>query len=177
MADSEDIKGIDVINALISHAASDGLGEEVAWPDVEILIMRLIDNAYAPTILRRQMAHLNDAEVALTLADWFDRAADLREADAEDAARPSDKVLTPLQRVSVASAGSAALLIATATLSVLSGAIMTGLSLLVAGFATLGRVILSRREDRSRRDARTIRRLADIARDKGSPAHTRNEPE
>ena len=157
-----------IIDTLIAHAARDGLGEEVSWVDVELAISQLLDAAVSASNLRRRMEKVNDAEVALTLADWFDRAADARETDARNAARPSEKILAPLQGVGFGGAATAAILTASGALGLAAGAII-GASALAAGLgATVGRLRLSGRQDDALADSKAIRRMADIARSRGN---------
>lgn len=158
---------LEIIDALIAFAARNGLGEDVPWEDIEIAISQLLDHPVAQSDLRGRMNQLNDPEVALTLADWFDRAADARDKDARDAARPSEKVLGPFQAVGFGSAGTAVILTATGALTLGAGLLIGVAALTFAGSVTFGRSRLSKREDVASADARKIRRLADIARKRG----------
>ena len=167
MTENQIPKSQTVIDALIALAARDGLGEEVVWEEVELAILDLLDAAVSTSNLRRRMDKLNDAEVALTLTDWFERAADAREEDAQNAARPSDKVLAPMQGVGYGAAVTAAILTATGALPVAASAIIIVSTIALAGGATYGRMRLSRREDKARQDAKAILRMAAITRARG----------
>jgi hypothetical protein len=153
----------DLVDALIAHASREGLGELVAWNDVEAAIMELAQLPDAATALRRQVDRLNDPEVALTLQDWFVRAADSRERDGKRAARPAEKILGPLQGVSLGAAATSAFFAAAGTLT-LAAAFPAGLAaLVIAGGTSYGRWRLSEREDDAKADANAIRRFAQIA--------------
>ena len=153
----------ELVEALVAYASRDGLGERVAWEEIVILIADLAVEPGAPTALRRHLGRLNDRDVAATLEDWFLRAAAERDLDAKHAARPSDKLLAPMQAVAFGAAGTAALLAMAGTLP-LGAAILAGTAALaLAGTTSYGRWTLSRREDLAQADAATIRRCAEIA--------------
>lgn len=156
-----------VLDALIALAARDGLDEEVRWDEVEPAIAGLLSATVSASNLRRRMEKVNDAEVALTLADWFERAADAREADADNAARPSEKVLAPLQGVWFGGAATAVILTAAGAMGLSTGAIVGAAALVGAAATTWGRLRQSGREDAARGDAKAIRRLAAVARSRG----------
>ena len=161
------IRSQEIIDALMALAARDGLGDEIAWSDVEPAIADLLDTAVSASNLRRRMEKVNDAEVALTMADWFERAADARAADARAAARPSEKVLAPIQGVGLGGTVTAVILASSGTLALAAGVILGVSGLILAGVATLARLRLSEREDTAKQDATAIRRLADVARKRG----------
>lgn len=156
-----------VIDALIALAARDGLGDDVPWDEVELAISQLLEAPVSMSNLRRRMEKVNDAEVALTLHDWFVLAADAREKDARDAARSSDKVLAPLQGVGYGSAVTAALFAGTGALGLVAGVAVAVSALVFAIGATMGRLRLSGREDAANDDVRAIRRMAKILRERG----------
>lgn len=86
------------------------------------------------------MAGLNDAEAGLTPGDRLGRAAPAREADAEDAARPADMVLTPFQAVGLGGGATGSLLTLTGALSLAAGAMAVAAGLLAppAGYDAHG---------------------------------------
>lgn len=54
-----------IIDALITLATRDGMGDEVVWEDIEPAIYRLLEAPVSMSNLRRRMAQVNDPEVAL----------------------------------------------------------------------------------------------------------------
>lgn len=156
-----------IIDALITLATRDGMGDEVVWEDIEPAIYRLLEAPVSMSNLRRRMAQVNDPEVALTLTDWFERAAGSRDKDARDAARPSEMVLGPLQGVGYGGGVTAVVLTATGALPLAVGTVMGVSALIFAIGVTMGRLRLSKRTDYAVNDARNIRKMADITRKRG----------
>ena len=152
-----------VVDALIAHAARDGLGEDVSWAQVEAAISDLLGSPTAASNLRQRISKINDPEAALTLADWFDQASDGRDKDALDAARPAEKIFAPVQGVGFAGVATALFFAATGALALPAGVIIGAGAMGLAGVATYGRWRLSKREDEARSEAKALRRLAAIA--------------
>jgi hypothetical protein len=105
------------------------------------------------------LERLNNQEVRRTLADWFERAAAEREEDAKGAARAGEKLLAPLQMVSLGGSVTAAVGIAAGTLGALIAVPLLACTLTVAGAASYGRWRLSKRQDEAEADALAIRRI------------------
>lgn len=154
----------EIIDGLLALAAREGLGERVEWADVEAAVAALLDDSLAASDLRRRVGGLNDPEARLTLGDWLERAATARDTDAEDAARPADKVFAPFQAVGLGGAVTGALLTLTGALTLHAGAMVIAAGLLATAATTGGRWRLSRREDAAKKDAKAIRRLAEAVR-------------
>lgn len=153
-----------LVEALVALAARDGLGEPVDWADVRAALLALERDPVGASDLRRIVARVNDPAVPRTLRDWFLRAADEREGDADEAARAGEKLLAPLQLVSLGGVATGAIAAAAGTVGAALAIPVIGAAAVVAGAATYGRWRLSRREDTARRDARALRRMAGSAR-------------
>lgn len=76
-----------VVEALVSLATRDGLGETVNWPEVRAAILQLLRDPIGPRDLRSVLENINDPSVKRTLEDWFVRAAAERDEDAKKANR------------------------------------------------------------------------------------------
>ena len=153
----------DIVDGLIARAAQDAAGEDVPWPLVEASAIELSDLPGSSTTLRRRLDKLNNPEIARTLEDWFRRAALSRTRDAKRAARPSEKLIAPMQTVAFGAAGTAAILAAAGTLAPAAGAFCGAIALVFAGVTSSVRWRLSKREDDAGSDADALRRLAEIA--------------
>lgn len=158
-----------LVLALVSYAAQDGLGQDVAWPDIETAIAALARDPMAPRALRLALRSLNDPETVETLEDWLLAEVALREAAARAAARPSEKIVAPIQSVSFGAGVTAAALALAGTVAVVPAAIM-GVAALSSGMAaSWHRMRFARLEDEARAEAAAIRRLAEIcAAEKGT---------
>ena len=151
-----------VAEALVALAAQEGLGEPIDWRDVKAAVASLISDPLGPRSLRMVLERLNNQEVCATLADWFERAAAEREEDAKSAARAGEKLLAPLQMVSLGGSVTAAVGIAAGTLGALIAVPLLACTLTVAGAASYGRWRLSKRQDEAEADALAIRRIGGI---------------
>lgn len=151
-----------LVTALISYAAQDGLGEQVAWSDIEAAIATLAGDPMGPKALREAVRELNDRDVIETLEDWLLSEVALREAAARAAARPSEKIVAPIQSVSFGAGVTAAALALAGTVAIAPAAIM-GVAALCSGFAASWyRMRFARAEDDAQAEAAAIRRLAEI---------------
>lgn len=158
-----------LVTALLSHAAQDGLGEEVPWPEIEAAIGALAHDPMAPRALRQALRALNDAETAETLHDWLLSEVATREAAARAAARPAEKIVAPIQSISLGACVTGAALALAGTVGVVPAGIMCTAALCSGVAASWSRMRLSRAEDSARADADAIRRLAAIcAAEKGT---------
>lgn len=155
-----------VAEALVALAAQDGLGDPIDWQDVKAAVANLISDPLGPRSLRMVLERLNNQEVRRTLADWFARAAAEREEDAKGAARAGEKLLAPLQMVSLGGSVTAAVGIAGGTLGAVIAVPLLTCTLTVAGAASYGRWRLSKRQDEAEADASSIRRLGGMLDDK-----------
>lgn len=158
-----DMKTPSLALALVALATREGLGEPVVWPDVKGAIANLIADPVGPRDLRATVRDLNDADVAATLEDWFARAAAERDEDAKAANRAAEKLLAPLQIVSLGGGAAAALSVAVGTAGAIIGAPIAASAFIVGAAASCGRWRLSKREDEARTDVNAIHRLAAIA--------------
>lgn len=141
------------------------MGEWVQWADIELAVSQLIEDPLSATHLRNRLGQINDRDVARTLEDWFHRIALDRDADATDAARPSEKLLAPLQAVSMGAVVTAVVFATAGTVS-LAAALFLGLGAVISATASsFGRWRLSKREDEALSDARMLRQFAKIAAD------------
>ncbi|WP_150282186.1 hypothetical protein [Salipiger aestuarii] len=151
-----------LVAALVSYAAQDGLGEQVAWPDIEAAIATLACDPMGPKALREAVRAMNDRDVVETLEDWLLSEVARREAAARAAARPSEKIVAPIQSVSFGAGVTAAALALAGTVSLVPAAIM-GTAALCSGFAASWyRMRFARAEDDAQAEAAAIRRLAEI---------------
>lgn len=153
-----------LVEALVASAAQDGLGEQVTWVTVQAAIQQLLIDPVGPRDLRHILGKITHRkDISHTLEDWFQRAARAREEDAKSAARAGEKLLAPIQIVSMAGALPWGLGYAFGTITLgIAIPITIGL-LIIAAAASAARWKLSRREDEALSDAQAIRRLAQIA--------------
>jgi hypothetical protein len=155
-----------LVEALVALAARDGLGDTVNWHEVRAAIQSLLEDPLGPRDLRFVLGQINNRDdIAGTLEDWFVRAATERGEDAKTAARAAEKILAPIQTVSLGAAATTALgfVIGTITSTIAVPAALCVLA--VASVAGYGRWRLSRREDEAQSDVAGMRRLAEIAKD------------
>ena len=164
-----------LLDAVVSLAAQDSLGEEQFWETVEPALIELIRNPVADRDLRRYMPRINDTDVVTTLEDWFTRAAGERDGDGHAADRFNSEVVTPIKRLGFT--GVAAGVIGTAfgtailpiTLPVIAGGLVLG------GGGIGASLRLKTRSDDAASDAERLRRLAEIcheARQSAAPGAT-----
>lgn len=152
-----------LVEALVALATREGLGDPIDWLDVRAATTALLDDPIGPRDLRAVMERLNDKAVAITLSDWFIRAAAEREADAKAATRGAEKLLQPLLAISLGIGGTGAVAIASGSIA-LPVAVPIALCGLAVGIAaTIGRWRLTKRADEALDEAQAIRRLAEIA--------------
>jgi len=154
-----------VVEALVALATRDGLGDSVEWADVMAAALAIVTDPVGPRDLRDVLLRVNDSGVMATLEDWFVRAAAEREGAGGAAGRAAEKLLAPLQTVSLGGAATSGLALAAGTVGLTLGAPLVVSGLVVAGATSYGRWRLSQREDAARAEAAAIRRLAEIARD------------
>ncbi len=161
-----------LVEALVALAARDGLGETVNWHEVRAAIQSLSEDPLGPRDLRFVLGEINNRhDIASTLEDWFIRAATEREEDSKAAARSAEKILAPIQTVSLGVAATSALGFVLGTITSTIAIPAAFCVLMVAAVAGYGRWRLSRREDEAGLDAAGIRRLASIARDARNAVH------
>jgi hypothetical protein len=154
-----------LVETLISLASTDGLGEIVDWEQVEAAITELSQNPVGTRDLRKILTQVNDTAIITTLEDWFRRAANARDADARDAKRFNDNLLTPVHRIGLGGIAASALSVSLGTIAA-PIALPVLLASTVAGIATgYGRFRLSKRSDTAVADAALIREFALICRD------------
>ena len=151
-----------IAEALVALAAQDGLGDPIDWQDVKAAVELLLDDPFGSRRMRSVLQQLNDQEVRVTLRDWLLRAAAERELDAKKAARAGEKVLAPIQIVSLGGTATSAIGITAGTLSAGIGLPVLGCALLVAFASSVGRWRLSKREDQAQFDRGAIERLRDL---------------
>lgn len=160
-----------LVEALVALAARDGLGETVNWHEVRAAIRSLLEDPMGPRDLRNVLGEANNrTDIANTLEDWFLRAATERQEDAKAAARSAEKILAPIQTVSLGGAATSALGVVFGTITSWVAVPAAVCVLLVASVAGYGRWRLSKREDEAGIDADGMRRLAAIAREANGPA-------
>ena len=152
-----------LVGALVALASRNGLGEDVDWADVRSLILELKRHPLGASDLRTILARVNDPAVRQTIHDWFLRAADEREGDADEASRAEEKLLAPLQTVSLGALATVAIGAAIGTIGAVVAAPLMLAGLAVAAAATFGRWRLSKRADTARREALVLKRLSDAA--------------
>lgn len=155
-----------LVEALVALAARDGLGETVNWHEVRAAIQSLLEDPLGPRDLRFLLGEINNRhDITATLEDWFIRAATERDEDARAAARAAEKILAPIQTVSLGGAATSALGFAFGTITSAIAAPAAVCVLAVAAVAGYGRWKLSKREDEAASDAAGMRRLASIAKE------------
>lgn len=153
-----------VVEALVALATQDGLGHSVDWAEVRAAVSQIQLDPVGPRKLRALLRRINNRDdIATTLEDWFIRAAAERREDAQAAARSANEILTPMQRVSLASAGGAGLAFALGSVAAPIAAPIALGALVVAGATGYGRWRLLRRVSEAEADADGMRRLAEIA--------------
>lgn len=155
--------GQDAVDALIAHASQDCLGEDVDLTDVELAIADLHTDPMGASKLRRSLAKRNNKEICTTLEDWLLAAARARDSDAKDASRPNDKVMGPVQAVSLGAVVTGIAFGLAGSMAPISAGVMIVAGLTSFGATSIYRLRLSRREDEAEEDAGQIRRLAEIA--------------
>ena len=133
------------------------------WLDIELAVTQIAQDPLTASDLRKRLARLNDREAARTLEDWFHRVALARENDAKNAARPAEKILAPLQAVSMGAVVTAVVFATAGTVSLAAAAILALGAMISTGSSSFGRWRLSKREDEAEPDASLIRQLARIA--------------
>lgn len=159
-----------VVEALVALAARDGLGETVNWHEVRAAIQHLLEDPLGPRDLRFVLGEINNrTDIADTLEDWFMRGATERQEDAKAAARAAEKILAPIQTVSLGGAATSALGFVFGTITSWIAVPAAVCVLLVAAVAGYGRWRLSKREDEAGIDADGMRRLAAIAKEARGP--------
>lgn len=155
-----------LVEALVALAAREGLGEPVNWHEVRAAIQSLLEDPMGPRDLRFVLDEINNRDViSSTLEDWFVRAAVERDEDAKAAARAAEKILAPIQTVSLGGAATSALGFVFGTIASTIAGPAALCVLAVAGVAGYGRWKLSKREDEAHSDAAGMRRLATITKD------------
>ncbi|MEO0916494.1 MAG: hypothetical protein AAFY31_05860 [Pseudomonadota bacterium] len=151
-----------LLDAVVSLAAQDRLGEEQFWGSVEPALIQFIQNPVADRDLRRYLPRINDTEVVTTLEDWFTRAAGERARDERNAKRFNTEIVTPIKRLGFTGVaagvlgtalGSSALPIA---LPVIAGGLILG------GGGIQAAMRLTTRADDAASDAERLKRLAEI---------------
>ncbi|MGR3514915.1 MAG: hypothetical protein ACU0GG_19310 [Paracoccaceae bacterium] len=151
-----------LLDAVVSLAAQDGLGEEQFWEGVEPALVQLIQNPVADRDLRRYLPKINDPEVVTTLEDWFTRAAGERARDERDAKRFNAEVVTPIKRLGFTgvAAGVLGTALGTSALPIALPVIAGGL--ILGGGGIKAALQLGRRADDAASDAERLKRLAEI---------------
>ncbi len=154
-----------LLDALVSLAAQDGLGEQVYWTKVEPALMELVRNPVADRDLRRFLPLINDVTVVQTLEDWLTRAARERDRDARASQRNAEELVMPLKRFGYGfgASGIAVVLLGTAALGVALPLIGAGLVLTGGGIYTGHK--LRKNADEAAFDRDVLTRLADICRE------------
>jgi hypothetical protein len=159
-----------LVEALVALAARDGLGETVNWHEVRAAIQYLLEDPLGPRDLRYVLGEVNNRmDIADTLEDWFMRAATERQEDAKAAARSAEKILAPIQTVSLGGAATSALGFVFGTITSWIAVPAAICVLLVAAVAGYGRWRLSKRGDEAVTDADGMHRLAAIATEARGP--------
>ena len=155
-----------LVEALVALAAREGLGDPINWHEVRAAIQSLLEDPVGPRDLRYVLGQINNRDdISSTLEDWFIRAAVERDEDGMSAARAAEKILAPIQTVSLGGTATSALGFVFGTIgSAIAGPAALCL-LAVAGVAGYGRWKLSKREDEAQSDATGMRRLATIAKE------------
>ncbi len=149
-------------SALLSYAAQEGLGQDIDWPDIEAAIAALASDPMGPRAVRQAVRAVNDRYTLETLEDWLLSEVALRDAAARAAARPSEKIVAPIQSVSFGAGVTAAALALAGTVALAPAAIM-GAAALCSGFAaSWHRLRFARAEDAALAESAAIRRLAEI---------------
>lgn len=151
-----------LLDAVVSLAAQDGLGEEQFWETVEPALIELIRNPVADRDLRRYLPKINDTEVITTLEDWFTRAAGERSRDERDAWRFNTEIVTPIKRLGFAgvAAGVLGTALGTSALPIALPVIAGGL--ILGGGGINAALRLGQRADDAASDAARLKRLAEI---------------
>ncbi|MDP8919532.1 MAG: hypothetical protein M3O00_11685 [Pseudomonadota bacterium] len=165
MGTLDDGPGHTLAEALVALAVRQGLDGAVDWADVDAIIEALLKAPQSPQDLRFVLTRTNEPALALVLQDWLSRAVSLRERSARDAARAGEKVMAPLQNVSLGVLATSGLGLAAGTLMVEIGIPILGAAAVASGAAFYGRWRLSRREDNARSAAEAIGYLVEVARE------------
>ena len=163
-----------LLDAVVSLAAQDGLGEEQFWEQVEPALLQLMLNPVAERDLRRYLPKINDVGVVTTLEDWFTRAAGERARDERDAKRVNSEIVTPIKRLGFTgvAAGVLGTALGTSALPIALPVIAGGMILSGLGIHTALR--LRTRADDATFDAARLRRLAEICLEERNTRSTRD---
>ena len=153
-----------LLDAVISLATKDGLGEALFWDTIEPALMELVGNPTADRDLRALLPRINDLDVIATLEDWFTRAARERGRDRRQAQTNANVLITPLKRLGYGAtlAGVAGSILGTAALPVALPLIVLGAILTGGGIAS--DLTVQRKADAAEFDAEVLSRLAEICR-------------
>jgi len=153
-----------LLEAVVSLATKDGLGEELFWETIEPALMELVRNPTADRDLRVLLPRINDTDVIATLDDWFTRAARERARDQRRAATNAGELITPIKRLGYGAtiAGLAGAILGTAALPVALPLILLGSILAAGGMASS--LTVRRKADAAEHDRELLHRLAEICR-------------
>ncbi len=165
MGTLDDGPGHTLAEALVALAVRQGLDGAVDWADVDAIIEAPLKAPQSPQDLRFVLTRTNEPALALVLQDWLSRAVSLRERSARDAARAGEKVMAPLQNVSLGVLATSGLGLAAGTLVDEIGLPILGAAAVASTAAFYGRWRLSRREDNARLAAEAIGYLVEVARE------------
>ena len=165
MGTLDDGPGHTLAEALVALAARQSLGGQVDWADVDASIEALLKGPQSAQDLRSVLTRVNEPALALILQDWLSRAVSIRERSARDAARAGEKVIAPLQNVSLGILATSGLGLAAGTLVDEIGLPILSAAAVASTAAFYGRWRLSRREDNARLAAEAIGYLVEVARE------------
>ena len=153
------------VQALISLAARDGLGDRLTWGDVLPVVVKIAQDPLGPRNCRRLFGDVNDPSVLATIEDWFHRAASEREGSSRKTERALSMITQPVQRGAIGVAFGVGLAMAIGTLSGGPGLVLLLATGTVAGAGTFVGWTQKTRSDTQQALARDFRRLEDIAKE------------